>query len=360
MQKKLIALALASLAGSAFAQSNVTVYGVVDMGQAWVRSSGAAVDAAEQGTVGRLDNNSSYIGFKGVEDLGNGLKAVFQLETTYNADNGTGWGGARDTYIGLAGGFGTVVAGNLTHGLRAQGLKAELLPGAAGFGTMGSVTGTVAGLNVATGADARAANALAYISPNFSGFTGLVAYVNGENKTNTDVNQRAFQAVGSYENGPIYASLGYHKAYDFAGISNADATVWRAAGAYTFPTNTKVTALYDSTKVDEVDVKRTAWSLGVAQGFGKHTVGLEYARANKVKIGGDTVDDTNVSIVSALYTYELSKRTLAHVRYSKLSNDDNANINFMNNPVGNGVATGGAAGAGSNYTGFMVGLRHSF
>jgi len=90
MQKKIIALAIAGLASTAaFAQTNVTVYGVVDLGQAWVKSSGETVKANDddQSTVGRLDSNASYIGFRGVEDLGNGLKALFQYETNFTADN---------------------------------------------------------------------------------------------------------------------------------------------------------------------------------------------------------------------------------------------------------------------------------
>lgn len=374
MQKKLIALALASLAGSAFAQSNVTVYGVVDLGQAYVKSSG---NGNNQGTVGRLDSNSTYLGFKGVEDLGNGLKAVFQLETGYNADNGTGWGSARDTYVGLTGNFGTVVAGNLTHPLRTFGSNVELMPGAAGFGTTASITGSFAGTK--TGADDRASNALAYISPSFSGFTAAVAYVNGEVKTNdntyvvtstlgrtgvtsttadSNVNSRQWQVSGQYANGPLWVGLGYHKAYDFAYTENLDAAVWRLAGTYTFPTNTKVTALWDNTKLSQDGdyMKRNAWSLGVAQGFGKNTVGLEYARSAKIKTNDGNVDDSSASIVSAIYSYELSKRTLVHARYSKLSNDKNVNYTYYNNPVANGVSTT----AGADYSGLMLGLRHSF
>ena len=122
MQKKIIALAVAALASSAaFAQSNVTVYGIADVGQAFVKSSGAA-NGVNQGTVGRLDSNSSYLGFKGVEDLGNGLKALFQFETGFAADKGF-WSSTatsgRDSYVGLTSNFGTVLAGNLTHPLPA-------------------------------------------------------------------------------------------------------------------------------------------------------------------------------------------------------------------------------------------------
>ena len=391
MQKKIIALAVAALASSAaFAQTNVTVYGIVDVGQAFVKSSaGFAADGSDvagQRSVGRLDSNSSYIGFKGVEDLGNGLKAVFQLETAFAADKGY-WssvdGTGRDSYVGLAGGFGTLVAGNLTHPLRGFGAKAELLPAAAGFGTLAAVTGTIAGVN--TGADDRAKNAVAYISPAFSGFTGVVAYVNGENKTNQTVtadaqNSRQWQVAGQYENGPLFVGLGYHKSYDLgntaaAAINSAfgapagtilgtiDARVIRLVASYTLPSNTKLTALYDNTKATNIDAagdnaKRNAWSVGVAQGFGKNTVGLEYGASGQIKVNGDAASDTKSHIITALYTYDLSKRTTVVARASKLSNQDGINNNFYssNNPVNNG----GTSGFGSDYTGYMLGLRHAF
>ncbi len=384
MQKKVIALAVAALASSAaFAQTNVTIYGVVDVGQAFVKSSGSDVANTNQGTVGRLDSNSSYIGFKGVEDLGNGLKAIFQYESGFAADTAGALSGARDTYIGLTGGFGTVVAGTLTHPLRAMGAKVELTPGAAGFGTMASLTGTIAGLH--TGADNRAQNAIAYVSPSFGGFSGTVAYVNGEQKTNgnqstssvgPDVTSRAYQIAAQYDNGPLWVAAGYHKNKEMGigltssiptstatfALDGQDARVYRLAAAYTFPTQTKVTALYDNTKVDQlggVVVKRNAFSLGVAQEIGKNTIGLEYGRAGKLKVDGESQDETKANIWTAVYSYALSKRTQVHARYSRLSNDNDSNTNFYLNPVaGNGAPTQNAAGA--NYTGYMVGLRHAF
>ena len=77
MQKKLIAMAVAGLAsGAALAQSNVTVYGIVDM--AYIR--GAADGASSRTFINSGGLSGSRLGFKGVEDLGNGLKAVFNLE----------------------------------------------------------------------------------------------------------------------------------------------------------------------------------------------------------------------------------------------------------------------------------------
>lgn len=356
MQKKIIALAVAALASSAaFAQTNVTIYGVMDVGQAFVKSSGTANN---QATVGRLDSNSSHIGFKGVEDLGNGLKAVFQYESGFDASSAGALAGGRDTFIGLTGGFGTAVAGNLTHPLRAMGAKVELMPGASGVGTTMSVTGRIGG--AVTGADDRAANAIAYVSPSFGGFSGTVAYINGETQQNgTDrAESRAYQIAGQYDNGPLYVGVGYHAAKNIASVDSADARIYRVAAVYTLPTNTKLTALFDNTKVENAGGfdKRNAWSIGAAQSFGKNTVGLEYGRSGKIKDETGSLDQTKSSIWSALYTYTLSKRTSVHARYSKLANQDGINNNFYVNAVNNGVATG----VGSDYTGYMVGLRHAF
>ena len=360
MQKKIIALALAAAAGSAFAQTNVQVYGVVDLGQSWVKTTGG-VAGTNQASVGRLDSNSSLIGFRGTEDLGNGLKALFQYETGFDASTAGALAGGRDTFIGLTGGFGTVVAGTLTHPLRAMGAKVELVPGATGIGATMALTGRIAGGN--TGADDRATNAIAYVSPSFSGFSGTVAYINGEFQNQNAAagaqsEQRAYQLAAQYDNGPLYVAGGYHKADNAGGVDAADARIYRLAAVYTLPTATKLTALFDNTKAENVGgtfAKRNAWSIGAAQSFGKNTVGLEYAKSADVKTNAGTVNN-GASMWTAVYTYELSKRTSVHARYSRISNDTLGATNFYVNPIGNPNTVTADATA----SGYMVGLRHSF
>ena len=103
MQKKLIALAVAGLASTgAFAQANVTVYGVADASFDVVKTSNATSDL---GNTTRVSTNSSLIGFKGAEALGNGLTAVFQYESGVGFDNsGSSYGllgTQRDSYVGF-------------------------------------------------------------------------------------------------------------------------------------------------------------------------------------------------------------------------------------------------------------------
>ena len=192
MQKKIIALAVAAMAsGAAFAQSNVTVYGIADM-------AGVVRDGEVGKTRYAVDSgvlSTSRIGFKGVEDLGNGLKALFTLEYGLRMDQSTGIGAstdaqavARQQFVGLTGGFGTAVAGHL----QTTGLDFSVAGTALGSSTALGAMNVVGGSTLVA-ATSRANNAVAYISPSFSGLTLAVNHARaplgteiGANVTNKD------------------------------------------------------------------------------------------------------------------------------------------------------------------------------
>lgn len=377
MQKKLIALAIAGLATApAFAQSNVTIYGVADTTFENVKAGGATVSGADDGlrlNRNRVSANSSLLGFKGAEDLGNGLKAIFQFEGGVSSDTGLSSFAARDTFVGLTGNFGTVVLGNITHPIRAMGTKVDFNPGATGIGFAGSMYGEFNGLK--TGTDSRASNAIAYVSPSFSGLTGTVAYVAGEARqastaTNPETKPQQWQIAGQYENGPIYAGIGYHEARDPLGTAvESKLKDFRVAGKYTFGFGLSLAGLWDRQKittesfglVDGTDVRRDAWHLGAAYDVGPHNVFLQYTQANKLKGGlcNDPTDpcaDTKGRLWTVGYNYSLSKRTMIKTYYANLRNDKNALYDYYINPVG--VTDAGAAGADPR--GFGVGIRHVF
>ena len=142
MQKKIIALAVAGLASTAaFAQTNVQIYGIFDYGYSyrWDSLTNGAVDSNSAFNGGQA--SGSRLGFKGTEDLGNGLKAVFLFEqglsvdtssgassgaittattaAAYDASNNDGKTGSnnstytRQAYAGLTGNFGTLIGGRL-------------------------------------------------------------------------------------------------------------------------------------------------------------------------------------------------------------------------------------------------------
>ena len=401
MQKKLIALAIAGLAAApAFAQTNVTIYGVADLTQEYVDGKGAQDIGPISGSSldiqgrSRLTSNSSLLGFRGTEDLGNGLKAIFQFETGISADTGMGTTfSARDTFVGLTSGWGTLVGGNLTHPLRNMGAKVSMSPGATGIGFTAATYGTVLGIK--TGTDDRAANAVAYVTPALmGGLTFTAAYVNGENTRNSDtiatgnpppgkdLNSYQWQLAAQYESGPLYLGAGYHKAKDpqalngfvggalgltaadVAGAYNDDLTAWRIAGAYKFGFGMKISGLWDNQKY-EVDsnslgsgeIKRDAWQLGISQDFGAHTIYGEYSQANEADANSDQLDNSGLKQYTLGYNYNLSKRTMLKVYYTEIRNDDGSAADFYLTPVGSSTQR---LSFGADPKGFGLGVRHVF
>lgn len=381
MQKKLIALAIAGLASApVFAQTNVTVYGVVDVTVESVKASGG-VDVFELDRRTRVTSNSSLIGFRGTEDLGNGLKALFQVESSFSADAGGGTLAGRDTFVGLEGGFGKVQLGKLTTIMRAAGAKVDFNPAATGIGFQAATYGTIGGVAL-TGIDERINNAVMYTTPNFSGLTAQLAYSAGENRVSPDlngaegVNSQSYQLAAAYENGPLYVSAGYAVAQDplvatsvlgVASNSNISDELKdaRIAVKYTFPSNTSVSALYDRAKYEassalgDTDVKRNAWMVGAEQKFGgNQAVYLQYARSQELDGDAcdfDACDNTEFSQWTLGYTYALSKRTMVKAYYTRLNNDSDSAADFYLSKVGMA-----SRNAGADPSGFGLGLRHTF
>lgn len=381
MQKKLIALAVAGMAAApAFAQSSVTVYGIVDLTMERVQadnSNGPGNVTLEQDSFSatRQTANSSYIGFKGTEDLGNGLKALFQIETQFNPDAAVSSSiGNRDSYIGLTGGFGTVLMGTLTHPIRAFGAKADYNPGATGIGFTGAIFGELNGVRTAT--DVRANNIVAYVSPSFSGFSVTGAFIAGENRNQANEyaatnaggsakEKNQYQLAAQYANGPVFVGLGYHVAKDFTdvpgGTPSKDFKDLRLMGQFDFGQGTSITALWDRQGVSNAgDIgradlsKRTAWMVGARHAMGPHALHAAYAKANDQS----DVDDSSAKFWTIGYEYSLSKRTMVKAYYANLKNDDNARYDFYTAPVG--TQSGTSALPDVDVSGFGVGLRHAF
>ncbi|MGB4064962.1 MAG: porin [Azonexus sp.] len=358
MQKKLIALAIAGLASTAaFAQSNVTIYGVADAsisGTTYLGSTSA--QTAFKVNSGLL--STSRLGFKGVEDLGNGLKALFTLEYSLAIDGSNPIGSsslpsavARQQFVGLTGGFGTAVAGHLqTTGLDFS-VAATALGGSTGLGAA-----YLAGGGTLISSASRASNAVAYISPTFGGVT--VAYNHARaplateyavSTANTD-NTANLLSV-SYANGPISAGAIYTK-YVQSQTNTTDDNIkeWGLRAGYDFGV-VKLQALYQQQKADATATvgKDKKWAVSVTVPVGaKVGVIAEYA-ALKV---GSTVAEDNVKVSTLAATYALSKRTTAYAGLvaKRVENDTNRNTVV-------GVGANPYVSDGNTYA---VGLRHMF
>jgi predicted porin len=419
MQKKLIALAVAGLvSGTAFAQaSNVTIYGVGDATFDNVRANSATADNAALPGRNRVTFNSSYIGFKGAESVGNGLTVVFQFETGIgenaggfgntsapgnNTGSSYGWAN-RDTMVAIAGGFGTVALGNLTGPTRLLGSVFDVNAGATGIGANTALLGKLGGGSGAGVFDQRIGNAIAYISPTFGGFYGVVGYLPNENRgydTTHALNMSAWTAGGVFGNGPILAGLTWTKAKDAGanssggGFSYANNSVLALTAAAGFPagtaapvqdaTNTRagfkydfgmatVGILWDQTKATLAsslgNAKQTVWYLPVTVSLGGGKLIAQYGKAGKVTFGGavgDVADslgglDTSAKHFELGYEYNLSKRTMVKVLFSEIRNEKHASYDYLYGVTApNTTAYGPGVSLGSDPRGYSIGLRHSF
>ena len=370
--KQYLAIAMLAASLSASAQSNVQIYGAADVSAEAVSAKGAT-NGVQRGSFNRVESNGSFIGFKGVEDLGNGLKAVFQLESAVAVDNNQGLSGTRDSFVGLSSkDLGTVQLGYQSGPTRMAGLLVDSRLGHAGISSGSSIFGKPEGGEGTGTFDTRFANSIAYVSPTFGGLTVIGAYVAGENKSLSnaaaaDVKNTAGYDVGAqYVVGPVTTMLTHgevrNRASDAAVGSVLDqAKITRLSSVYSFEGGHKVGALVERTKNSYVgtagaDVERTTWGLS-----GKYhltqvdAVIAQYFKAND-PTGSLYADNSNrkASLYEVGYEHYLSKRTVLKASYTALTNQSAANFDFGNNPVGNG------SGAGTDYRIISAGLRHSF
>ena len=353
MQKKIIALAIAGLASTAaFAQSNVTVYGVMDLGFQHTSSSDTSTFKSRSGIDSGM-MNGSRVGFRGVEDLGNGLKVSFVQEFGLNADQNSSLNSSRQTLLALSGNFGTVAAGR--QYTPQYGLVSSIDP--FGAGTVGDVTW---GKGVYfMGASAvpntiRLNNLGAYVSPTFGGFNVIAGYTaNGladENVTlkgADSANAKVWAINPNYSNGPIKAGLNYHQVK--IDVADYKDKVWDLGGSYDFGV-AKLAALYGqmNNSTGAVDTKTKQYMVGVTVPVG--SAGAVLASYSRNKTDFEAAPDGKASKYAIGYTHNLSKRTTAYAAYAKLST----------NNVAEGAFSVRAAGTDDYTSGLNIGLRHNF
>ncbi len=364
MQKKIIALAVAGLvSGVAFAQTNVTVYGVADANYTYSKLGDAKFSGVESGGW-----NGGRIGFKGEEALGNGLKAIFTYEFgSIDIGENVGISGTRLSFVGLSGNFGAVTLGR-------QAAPSYIFLGATSSNDITTVYPTNLALDnawtfstMSTGGTARWNNSIAYSSPTMAGLNVRAIYSFGENvrdsysDASTDASKVGLGV--NYANGPLYLTAMYQEVLDNDGtnpITGLDYNVggaksWAIGGNFDFKV-VKLYANYMQEKRDDGtatvdDAKHKLWSLGLSVPVGQAgTVRAEYTQFK-----ADEVDNGKAKGLGIGYDYDLSKRTKIYTAVSRVKNDDGLGWGYSK--VSNATLT---QFAGENSTNFSVGIRHFF
>ena len=302
MKKSLIALAVLGFAGAAMAQSSVTLYGVADAGLGKAKSAGDT--KVNMQSAGTMNNGTSRLGVRGVEDLGGGLKAGFNFETGLSLENGnTSTAGAgfwgRNANMWLGGNWGTFQMGR-TLNLSFYGVAAWELTGTANYSVVGNTYGYVGG--------ARNSSEFSYKTPDFGGLSAKLGYImkadNGGN-AKWDLNV-------IYANGPIAAGLSANKA-------KGQKVGYALGGKYNFG-NFAVAASYsDNHKV------RRGFSIGGTANFGAASVTLDLTRDTKNLAGKKY---TNGLLEGK---YALSKRTFMYAAYLRHDGNNNYGLGVRHN-----------------------------
>ena len=368
MQKKLIALAVAGLVSApAFAQSNVTIYGVADAGLAW----GEHGDNFSGVLSGVL--SGSRLGFRGTEDLGNGLKAVFTLEQGFDigdgAENDSSKAFQRQAFVGLAGGFGAVTLGrqyapgfDFQYDALASAIISPqaILSGKAFGGAFGEK-----GLTINPGTPARWDNSLAY-NGSFGAIRARAIYSFGGKETGNDVtgvdaDSDDMMGVGlEYANGPLKVGGVYHFLKDAEGIAGEtdDQQEWLLGASYNFGMLTLAGSYQQGKNVEYVDgLDVDLWQLGVIVPVGAAgNVHLAYGEAEYDAEG----DDAKSKSITLAYTHALSKRTTAYVGYNRTDNDLGLALGPISSGASYNAVTDVLSGTGKESDLVAVGVRHTF
>ncbi|MGB7650815.1 MAG: porin [Gallionella sp.] len=374
MQKKLIALAVAAaLAAPALAladSANVSVYGVADADVELVKSDKVAATAP--GSRGRVTSNASRLGFKGEENVGNGLTAFFQAETRLNiAGNETGGGGGifsglRNSNLGLKGDFGTAFVGHWDTPFKASHNKVELFDNTT-IATNTALLGNyqaVAGGTAFNSFNLRQNSSVQYWSPVMSGFQVKGAYSTANAgaiaPTGNNFDTPSLLSLSAaYDQDGIYVALAneQHKNFTTAATAAGSAkdSATRLVAAYNLDAM-QVGFTYETMSLKTiagVDTKKNTFALSGKYAMGANNFGLSYTQAADASVGGVTATNTGAKQISLRYGYAMTKRSEVYGMYSQLANKAAGTYNFADvAPL--------ASNAGATLSGFGVGVRHSF
>ncbi len=354
-----------ALASTAFA-GGVQLYGVIDTGVThFTGLAGGANNTVSSTGLSSGVQSGSAIGLKGSENLSGGLTASFQVETGFCATGvsqdqtvgattslagGYCTGGGfmqRESYVGLGGSFGQILAGRL--------YTAAYLHEAAVDPFQRGLTGSMGNLGLAV---QRSDEAVAYLTPKVDGFHGILAYqfsVNGTlaNSANPNV-PRVYVVDGAYDLNGISAGVSYTHVSNIVSasagaVANGALALTQVYATYTLPA-VKLSAMYENQKSDFSSFNPTQkfYSLGVSVPLGSSAILASWGRRDLGVTNGQATQ------LALGYTYAFSKTFNGYASYARISNDSQTAFAV-------GDATDAFSGVkGQSSTGLAVGVRYQF
>jgi len=350
MKKKIVALAVAAaFTTPAFADNaNVTVYG-----KAFLTFDQASSNAAGAVNHQRVNTNASRFGVKGSEDLGEGLKAIYQFEVEMDADGSgnsvkttatgtttpaaatytstptpSGLGKSRNSGVGIGGDFGQVMFGIWDSPLKVAHNKIELFDNTTSWSAIQTI-GKSAGKDFNT----RQKNMVQYWSPKMGGLQAALMYSPDEAPTAT-LNKSILSMSATFDQDDIYASVAYESRNDVAFAGKKDSAMravakynladfWVGGMVESIKTNTSATVSVTGNNVELVG--------GVK--MGPNAISASFAKAGSTAIAPVAAND--VTQLSLKYGYNFSKRTEMFAAYT--SQKTNAATAVTKTYLGGGI-----------------------
>lgn len=345
MKTKLALLSMVA-ASAAHSQSSVAISGVLGLGLSSLSGAQRGTSNFNAGHLTLMAQDTKVptrLVFRGSEDMGGGLAAIFLIDKGLNLDDGTDTlgGAARETYVGLKSNYGTVTLGRQFHPL---------------FNVRDNFDPTADSSNVMATAAFRMNNSIMYRTPTVAGWFGKVAYGFGESAAGSAASRATGAHIG-YDRGPFSTMIGFNRLNDSVAIGHASNYLWSGsydfgpvAGFVEFGINkgfVSATGAYSS--ADSTDLL-----LGARVPYGSHTVSLTYIMKND-----KLASDADARQAQLLYIYRLSKRTVLYGVATKIWNLNGAAFTTAHAPSTPTPAqfTNGAR----PYTQELsLGIRHNF
>jgi predicted porin len=373
----------------------VEIYGRANLGIDYYSAQGATNGFNDLAGRVRIFDGSSRVGFRGTEDLGSGLRAIFQIETGVNIDNGsnTGQGGqanassgfwaSRDSFVGLDSNFGRVTFGRQSI-YWANGVNAQF---AANYinteipWTNGTNLGRI---SLQGAAVARVSNTLQYTTPTFAGMNLTASYspsaeaVQGSGlgvHTNGRVAGLTFRGTW----GPIYvqgdwANVNLNETVNATGgLTQGKGDAYKVGASWGYMPGARIGAIWVMTDVNNAnglvngvaandDVHQSGWTINWEHTFGNVQVMAQYGWTGDMSgcsLAGSNCANSSSDGFMVGARYFLSKRTWVYLTYNQVSNDSNQYADYTGGAITSANPTiPNLLGADPKV--FALGLFHAF
>lgn len=338
------AIVLAAFANAAAAQSQVTVFGIVDAAATNIKNG----SAGSRKSLSSGQSNTSRLGFRGVEDLGGGLKAGFWLEGQIDVDDGNsgGFNFQRRSTLSLTGSFGELRIGRDQVPSYLNWVNYDLW-GYVGVATTANLRGSFLSQGGASNG-VRASNTIGYWTPKVGGFFGHFMVAAGEGAPG---NKYAGARVG-YEAGKLEVSAALGKTYK-TGAMLDELTTQSLGASYDFGP-VYVVAAFEKAEYSTLD--RELMTFGVRVPLGQGRFKAQYARSSGTGPSARP-QQFDATLLGVGYDHRLSRRTTLYANYGSIDNDGNTVTGGTFTTTNNGPA---GMRRGETSTGYQVGIRHNF